>query len=83
MFAVCSANPAISWVLRSDSGKYSGNTANFVELKTSLTIRGAADEARFEKYAPISSSCGISHSVPHRKLLKFYLQSFLLGVPVR
>ncbi|KAG6369347.1 RAI1-domain-containing protein [Boletus reticuloceps] len=44
--------------------KYSGNTANFVELKTSLTIRGSADETKFEK-----------------KLLKFYLQSFLLGVP--
>ncbi|KAG9316119.1 RAI1 like PD-XK nuclease-domain-containing protein, partial [Chiua virens] len=43
-------------------GKYSGNTANFVELKTSLTIRGPQDETRFEQ-----------------KLLKFYLQSFLLG----
>ncbi|KIJ62856.1 hypothetical protein HYDPIDRAFT_93731 [Hydnomerulius pinastri MD-312] len=45
-------------------GKYSGNTDNFVELKTSLSIRGPSDEARFEK-----------------KLLKFYVQSFLLGVP--
>ncbi|TFY74424.1 hypothetical protein EWM64_g9588, partial [Hericium alpestre] len=35
-----------------------------VELKTSMNIRGAQDEARFEK-----------------KLLKFYFQSFLLGVP--
>ncbi|KAG8212941.1 RAI1-domain-containing protein, partial [Butyriboletus roseoflavus] len=43
-------------------GKYTGDTANFVELKTSLTIRGPSDEAKFEK-----------------KLLKFYLQSFLLG----
>ena len=34
-----------------DTGKYSGNTANFVELKTSLTIRGSADETKFEKYA--------------------------------
>lgn len=34
-----------------NTGKYSGNTANFVELKTSLTIRGPADETKFEKYA--------------------------------
>jgi len=33
-------------------GKYSGNTANFVELKTSLTIRGSADETKFEKKTP-------------------------------
>ncbi|KAJ7158566.1 RAI1-domain-containing protein [Mycena filopes] len=45
-------------------GKYTGTTDTFVELKTSMVIRGAQDEARFEK-----------------KLLKFYLQSFLLGVP--
>lgn len=45
-------------------GKYTGNTDNFVELKTSLSIRGPHDEAKFEK-----------------KLLKFYFQSFLLGVP--
>lgn len=45
-------------------GTYSGKTDNYVELKTSLSIRNASDEARFEK-----------------KLLKFYLQSFLLGVP--
>ncbi|KAJ7678982.1 RAI1-domain-containing protein [Mycena polygramma] len=45
-------------------GKYTGKTDTFVELKTSLVIRGAQDEARFEK-----------------KLLKFYMQSFLLGVP--
>lgn len=44
--------------------KFSGKTDTFVELKTSLTIRSARDEARFEK-----------------KLLKFYFQSFLLGVP--
>ncbi|KAK7032293.1 decapping endonuclease targeting mRNA [Paramarasmius palmivorus] len=30
-------------------GKYSGRTDNFVELKTSLTIRGPNDEAKFEK----------------------------------
>ncbi|KAH7884805.1 RAI1-domain-containing protein [Phlebopus sp. FC_14] len=45
-------------------GKYAGNTDNFVELKTSLSIRGPSDELKFEK-----------------KLLKFYIQSFLLGVP--
>ncbi|OAX41436.1 RAI1-domain-containing protein [Rhizopogon vinicolor AM-OR11-026] len=45
-------------------GKYAGNTDNFVELKTSLSIRGPHDESKFEK-----------------KLLKFYFQSFLLGVP--
>ncbi|KAK7463369.1 decapping endonuclease targeting mRNA [Stygiomarasmius scandens] len=46
-------------------GKYTGNTNTFVELKTSMNIRNANDEAKFEK-----------------KLLKFYFQSFLLGVPV-
>ncbi|OCH88558.1 RAI1-domain-containing protein [Obba rivulosa] len=45
--------------------KFSGQTTSFVELKTSLVIRGPQDEARFEK-----------------KLLKFYFQSFLLGVPI-
>ncbi|KAF9473916.1 RAI1-domain-containing protein [Pholiota conissans] len=45
-------------------GKYTGKTDAFVELKTSLAIRGPYDETRFE-----------------RKLLKFYFQSFLLGVP--
>ncbi|CAL1717182.1 unnamed protein product [Somion occarium] len=46
-------------------GHFTGNTDSFVELKTSLIIRGAQDEAHFEK-----------------KLLKFYFQSFLLGVPI-
>ncbi|KAF9563218.1 RAI1-domain-containing protein [Agrocybe pediades] len=45
-------------------GKYTGQTDTFVELKTSLAIRGQHDETKFE-----------------RKLLKFYIQSFLLGVP--
>jgi len=45
-------------------GKLSERMDNLVELKTSLTIRGHRDEAKFEK-----------------KLLKFYFQSFLLGVP--
>ncbi|EJF63130.1 RAI1-domain-containing protein [Dichomitus squalens LYAD-421 SS1] len=43
---------------------FNGQPDNFVELKTSMSIRNAQDEARFEK-----------------KLLKFYVQSFLLGVP--
>ncbi|PCH42099.1 RAI1-domain-containing protein [Wolfiporia cocos MD-104 SS10] len=43
---------------------FTGQTSSFVELKTSLVIRGPQDELRFEK-----------------KLLKFYFQSFLLGVP--
>ena len=30
-------------------GQFKGGTDNFVELKTSITIRGAQDEARFEK----------------------------------
>ncbi|KAI0706931.1 RAI1-domain-containing protein [Cerioporus squamosus] len=45
-------------------GDYKGRTDALVELKTSMSIRGPEDEARFEK-----------------KLLKFYMQSFLLGVP--
>ncbi|KAH9942732.1 RAI1-domain-containing protein [Amylocystis lapponica] len=45
-------------------GKFTGQTDTFVELKTSLVIRGPQDESKFEK-----------------KLLKFYFQSFLLGVP--
>ncbi|KAF5372761.1 hypothetical protein D9615_010106 [Tricholomella constricta] len=45
-------------------GKHTHQTDTFVELKTSLVIRGPSDEIKFEK-----------------KLLKFYFQSFLLGVP--
>ncbi|KAH9995835.1 RAI1 like PD-XK nuclease-domain-containing protein, partial [Russula vinacea] len=44
--------------------RYNGRNDTMVELKTSMTIRGDRDRARFEK-----------------KLLKFYFQSFLLGVP--
>jgi hypothetical protein len=87
VFAVCSANQAfLSRTQRQtvcDTGKYSGNTANFVELKTSLTIRGSADETKFEKYASAHLFPGTNNSASSRKLLKFYLQSFLLGVPVR
>ena len=36
-------------VLNGGTGKYTGDTTNFVELKTSLTIRGSFDEAKFEK----------------------------------
>ncbi|KAI0829255.1 RAI1-domain-containing protein [Trametes gibbosa] len=42
--------------------QFRGKTDAFVELKTSMSIRNAGDEARFEK-----------------KMLKFYIQSFLLG----
>jgi RAT1-interacting protein len=41
-----------------------GKPVNWVELKTSLEIRGAHDMENF-----------------HRKLMKFWIQSFLLGVP--
>ncbi|KAH9921552.1 RAI1-domain-containing protein [Epithele typhae] len=44
--------------------RFKGQTDTFVELKTSMSIRGPEDEARFEK-----------------KMLRFYMQSFLLGVP--
>ncbi|EIN09873.1 RAI1-domain-containing protein [Punctularia strigosozonata HHB-11173 SS5] len=45
-------------------GTYQDTNESLVELKTSMNIRNAQDEARFEQ-----------------KLLKFYFQSFLLGVP--
>ncbi|KAG9128077.1 decapping endonuclease targeting mRNA [Ceratobasidium sp. 392] len=44
--------------------RYTGQPDSYVELKTSMIIRNAQDEQRFE-----------------RKLLKFWAQSFLLGVP--
>ncbi|QRW18248.1 nuclear 5'-3' exoribonuclease-interacting protein, Rai1p [Rhizoctonia solani] len=44
--------------------RYTGQPNTYVELKTSMVIRNAQDEERFE-----------------RKLLKFWAQSFLLGVP--
>lgn len=34
-------------------GKYTGQTDTFVELKTSLAIRGFHDEAKFEKYVNV------------------------------
>ncbi|CAE6447189.1 unnamed protein product [Rhizoctonia solani] len=43
---------------------YTGQPNAYVELKTSMIIRSAQDEERFE-----------------RKLLKFWAQSFLLGIP--
>lgn len=46
--------------------KYTGQPDTYVELKTSMVIRNAQDEQRFE-----------------RKLLKFWAQSFLLGIPYR
>ena len=36
-------------VRSSDAGRYSGKNDTMVELKTSMNIRGAQDEARFEK----------------------------------
>ena len=33
-----------------DTDRYTGKTDSFVELKTSLSIRGPHDEAKFEKY---------------------------------
>lgn len=48
----CVRGRYVSTVWRAGSStadNYSGNTDNFVELKTSLTIRNASDEARFEK----------------------------------
>ncbi|CAE6414296.1 unnamed protein product [Rhizoctonia solani] len=45
-------------------GRYTGQPNAYVELKTSMIIRNAQDEERFE-----------------RKLLKFWAQSFLLGIP--
>jgi len=33
-----------------DTDQYTGKTDSFVELKTSLSIRGPHDEAKFEKY---------------------------------
>lgn len=55
-----------------------------MELKTSMTIRGPQDEGRFEKYDSMISSSPNKFflSILTRKLLKFYFQSFLLGVPV-
>jgi hypothetical protein len=35
--------------------KYTGQTDTFVELKTSLAIRGPHDEAKFEKYVNAST----------------------------
>jgi len=32
------------------TGKYTGQTDTFVELKTSLSIRGQHDETKFERY---------------------------------
>ncbi|CUA74107.1 Decapping nuclease rai1 [Neurospora crassa OR74A] [Rhizoctonia solani] len=45
--------------------RYTGQPDTYVELKTSMVIRNAQDEGRFE-----------------HKLLKFWAQSFLLGIPV-
>ncbi len=48
-----------------------------------MSIRGPEDEARFEKYVLVMVTGALSDNFISRKLLKFYMQSFLLGVPVR
>ena len=55
-----------------------------MELKTSMTIRpgNPTDEARFEKLVHLGCNFELSSRYERRKLLKFYFQSFLLGVPV-
>jgi len=69
-------------LIHSTTGRYTGRTDTFVELKTSLVIRNARDEANFEKYVvPSPSHIHLQSYASHRKLLKFYFQSFLLGVP--
>jgi hypothetical protein len=37
------------WVTDDFPDRYSGKTDSFVELKTSLSIRGPQDETKFEK----------------------------------
>jgi len=56
-----------------------------MELKTSISIPSGnmGDKMRFEKFVGCAHLPPISLIVYHRKLLKFYFQSFLLGVPVR
>ncbi|KAJ7650093.1 RAI1-domain-containing protein [Roridomyces roridus] len=60
--------------------KYTGTTDTFVELKTSLVIRGPQDSVKFEKYSECIARL-LLLMIGYRKLLKFYMQSFLLGVP--
>lgn len=60
-----------------------GSADTLVELKTSMNIRGSYDESKFEKcvYRGIPGLISCTDYII-RKLLKFYFQSFLLGVPV-
>jgi RAT1-interacting protein len=53
--------PTIVWDSKPEE---KGSPINWVELKTSVEIRGPGDMDNF-----------------HRKLMKFWIQSFLLGVP--
>ena len=66
-------------------GPYKGRTDNLVELKTSISIRPSnqSDEFKFERYVLLPPLLPGLHlqTKPSRKLLKFYFQSFLLGVP--
>ena len=45
-------------VIEHPAGKYTGKPDTFVELKTSLNIRGPQDEAKFEKYVLIAKLYG-------------------------
>jgi hypothetical protein len=44
-------------------GSYTGRTDAFVELKTSLAIRGSHDEAKFEKYVCQSFTDTFTHTI--------------------
>ncbi|ORY84632.1 RAI1 like PD-XK nuclease-domain-containing protein [Leucosporidium creatinivorum] len=55
-----------SGLAEGNPGRVKVQTSDFVELKTNLVIRGERDEWGFER----------------NKLLKHYVQSFLLGVPL-
>jgi hypothetical protein len=51
-------------------GRFDGKTDSFVELKTSMTIRGPHDEARFERYVCVS----LSSAEEHQLLWVLYLE---------
>ena len=46
------------------SDKFTGSTSSLVELKTSLTIRGPNDEAKFEKWVTSLSRATSTHTLP-------------------
>ena len=58
---------------------------SFVELKTNIIITSQRDEMMFERYVSPHSCRRLNADVLHfarTKLLKHYVQSFLLGVPL-